>query len=126
MSNDSGGYVEDPWWNHHPSSMPTFSGAGMTTQTLNLTDFLLARIAEDEAVAGDVHLRWCSTNEEANFNPCDCGWPARVLAECEAKRRIVGELRDSETSKHDPLDVAVYHLATVYADHADYREEWRP
>ena len=65
-----------------------------------------------------------------------------LLAECEAKRRVV-ELhgRDHECStydRHGEIDNCtwVLHderpcstlllLASVYADHPDYREEWRP
>jgi hypothetical protein len=61
--------------------------------------------------------------------------PARVLAECEAKRRIVE--RHYEVPASDIMwsscpvcretwpcpDLRA--LASVYADHADYREEWR-
>lgn len=70
----------------------------------------------------------------------------RVLAECEAKRAIIDECRalinsfgdwDAEvgapalwtdvnrrerSQAHGRLDV----LAAVYADHPDYRDEWRP
>ena len=46
--------------------------------------------------------------------------PARVLAECEAKRQIVQNAQDPG----DDLFVAI--LALPYADHPDYREEWRP
>lgn len=45
--------------------------------------------------------------------------PARVLAECEAKRRIVAWDASVDYG-------AVRFLATVYADHPDYRAEWRP
>jgi hypothetical protein len=65
---------------------------------MTLTEFLLARIAEDKAsasthaystVVGDVALgdgRRAPLNSWVRFNP------ARVLAECEAKRRIVTEV----------------------------------
>jgi hypothetical protein len=63
--------------------------------------------------------------------------PARVLAECEAKRQIVEDFqvlhRDyrethSETTEARRFQamVTVARLASVYADHPDYREEWRP
>jgi hypothetical protein len=46
--------------------------------------------------------------------------PARVLADVEAKRRIV------EWDAEQPVDRGVLNiLASVYADHPDYREEWR-
>ncbi|MDL4774254.1 MULTISPECIES: DUF6221 family protein [Thermomonosporaceae] len=52
--------------------------------------------------------------------------PARALAEIEAKRRLIIEL-DSyggpETT--DAYYVVLRHLATVYADHPDYQDDWR-
>ena len=112
----------------------------------DLTDFLLARIAEDEAVAiatRDSHdpLDW--EPGEWMDGPCDgpSGYqvvivdPARVLAECEAKRRIVADFlyeskgRDTipaRTPVAGALRVVLLNLATVYADHPDYRPEWRP
>jgi hypothetical protein len=69
--------------------------------------------------------------------------PARVLAECEAKRRIVamGQFSDSPESAVDfwlevgegktppqPVGALVdvfRALALPYADHPDFREEWR-
>ena len=77
-------------------------------------------------------------------------YPERVLAECEAKRRIVGihELDPIEvyswgttgggcglcdhscetggdTWGHDPCET-LKALALPYADHPDYRQEWKP
>lgn len=67
--------------------------------------------------------------------------PTRVLAECGAKRRIVAVHRYSQDGGHccaepdDPFGEKMYWhdpcptlaaLATIYADHEDYREEWRP
>ena len=44
--------------------------------------------------------------------------PARVLAECDAKRRIV--------ERRNHLDGPTLRaLAAVYADHPDWREEWK-
>lgn len=68
------------------------------TSTPTLTDFLLARIAEDEDAAN--HARWAMQGEW--FTTADNkvdefvrhNSPARVLAECESKRRIV-ELHQS-------------------------------
>ena len=62
--------------------------------------------------------------------------PARVLAEVEAKRRIVRahakwcEGRCEAKYPEGGFDAAHYwsikSLAAAYADHPDYREEWRP
>lgn len=76
---------------------------------MTITEFLLARIMEDEAVARDAHYdgqRWVPEEEavvaaDRDLDPIlyldrkrdayhAANWsPARVLAECEAKRRIV-------------------------------------
>jgi hypothetical protein len=105
---------------------------------MTLTEFLLARIAEDEVVANqavgyesrvywdsaarDLHLRAQSL---AHYMRHD---PARVLAECEAKRRIVTEISEAvewDDSCGDGISTtsaaarrALRHLAAIYADHA--------
>lgn len=88
------------------------------TQTLTLTDFLLQRIAEDEAeVQNALALHGSGTTWRLG-HALD---PARVLAECEAKRRTV-EWLVMEPRDEQPLRF----LALPYADHEDYREEWKP
>jgi hypothetical protein len=64
--------------------------------------------------------------------------PARVLAECDAKRRIVQQARPvtRDSTGVYPRDVTYVYdvgvpwvlklLALPYADHPDYRDEWRP
>jgi hypothetical protein len=128
------------------------------TVTMTLTDFLLARIAEDEEVArrvgeswfryfgqvyviegaGEGHPAWqahrgddrCQVRTEADGDHIARHDPARVLAECEAKRRIVEELRSITMGKWkagEPwADRMLGILALPYADHPDYREEWKP
>lgn len=138
---------------------------------MTLTEFLLARIAEDEAHAaalsddrpsaqmmamshlGDQSAIVMPRSPRSAFNP------TRVLVECEAKRWIV-EDHQCETNRHkatddrgrltgewvetawctrcgdhsDPYEVVLLDwpcptiraLAVPYADHPDYREEWRP
>lgn len=157
----------------------------------DLTDFLLARIAEDEEVARaairpdrpGTHWHWVmdatdtpvalghlqraqNDGESVSLRtveeyPTRNGWslphfvvqsgevhgsggehiarwdPARVLAECQAKRRIVkawasardaandtGEMRTY--GEEEGLEEALRLLALPYADHPDYRDEWRP
>lgn len=85
----------------------------------DLTEFLLARLAEDEAVA----------QRMIDYRPSGYGLavpegdydPLRVLAEVEAKRRIVRERNDE-----GDLQIVLQHLAAVYSDHPDYDEEWKP
>lgn len=68
--------------------------------------------------------------------------PTRVLAECEAKRRIIAQSQNAargrdlalsgESVDGEPLvisftlDVVLRLLALPYADRPGYREEWRP
>jgi len=137
----------------------------------NIADFLLDRIAEDEAVAHAAIEDDC--NQDGGFedaysaltgqkgSPLDfvprfgraaaalitlTAVPRRVLAECEAKRRIVrahsrydvpqeltagtiwacetcGDVDDSPTEW--PCQTIRY-IAVPYADHPDYRGEWKP
>lgn len=128
----------------------------------DLAEFLLARIADDAMAAtaltdGSNRAGWASVD----FNSVECAahgdrWsPARVQAECEAKRLAVIAL-----SHHTPRDCRgckgrgarycrdircdgtvcglcnrrwpclsrfafIVHLVP-YADHPDYRPEWRP
>ena len=99
---------------------------------MKLTEFLLARIVEDEA-------RWqdFGHHDHNDYDP-PAPWP-QLLAECEAKRRIVKvwNLRMSEPWGDMPAmplggnGGEVYYeviqcLATVYAGHPDFDEEWRP
>lgn len=150
--------------------------------TSTLTEFLLARIAEDEAVARDAAVLaetpWLATygrqvetardgylvtpEDEHSYSndPTDAVSqhiarhdPARVLTECESKRRIVeahplttdvvpvwtgstpGYACDNcaRLSKADPKSIVedigacdtLAALAAVYADHPDYDESWR-
>jgi hypothetical protein len=117
----------------------------MTTQTVTLSEFLLARIAEDEAIAiatRDYYdaMEW-EAGEGSIAGPVDgpSGYgvviidPARVLAECEAKRRIVEDCVaiiegdpyeiDSDGPTHARAMLAA--LALPYADHPDFQEAWR-
>lgn len=107
-----------------------------------LTDFLLARIAEDEEVArkhpGDT-LRDDAVYELGG-TATDYGdahitiSAARVLAECEAKRRIIEQYDTAERisdnldydtrGMYEATELAVTYLAQVYADHPDYQAEW--
>lgn len=103
---------------------------------MSLAEFLLARIAEDEDRA---RQSW---------------WPARQLIECEAKRRIIaehemttirpghvegywwdaycrrctmgGEYTDITKGPREDPCATLRILGAIYADHPDYREEWRP
>lgn len=47
--------------------------------------------------------------------------PARVLAECKAKRAIVEQIKQMDFVSPGPM---LRVLAVVYSDHPDYRAEW--
>lgn len=120
---------------------------------MTITEFLMARIAEDEALATSVRSAqlkdvadglykaesvepslalWSS---DGNFGqPALYADPARTLAECEAKRVIVTvayELESFDFSNDGSYAHVARHqnailrvLAAVYADHPDYQQEW--
>jgi hypothetical protein len=124
---------------------------------ITLTEFLLARIAEDEAMATAAvdggGLNWtvqyggCRIEDDLGSvvvydegSPTEdeaahiARWdPARVLAECEAKRRIVKlheiDWRDDricglcERNYSFPCPT-VRALTLPYADHPDFQQEW--
>ena len=116
-----------------------------------LTDFLLARIAEDEedARAAD-GPRWIHEDKVVTFEAfgpdsdyVDASapiyvdtrangrhivrWsPARALAECEAKRQIVGYAAPADGPGRAWYQFTLLRLALPYAGHPDYDEAWRP
>src|SRR5919107_4682360 len=118
-----------------------------------LDGFLLARIAEDErlaaAAAGGQGSGTPPSQGPAgrsggeHASPFD---PARVRADCTARRRIVLACRESRPdthllgarprglgdfplAPHDQHQLAALTLALLalpYSGHRDYRQEWRP
>ncbi len=121
----------------------------METKTLTLTDFLLARIAEDEAsIEGD----WA---DGYGLHIISTTMHERMGRECEAKRRLVemhepvrwrlggstnpftGKVTEEQficsecSGDDDPyIDQVDYPcqtirtVAAVYSDHPDSRDEW--
>lgn len=113
---------------------------------MTITEFLEARIAEDEARAssgwarlGDT--RWETTNEGQDFLT-----PSAVIAECAAKRAIIeahdwvkdegwqsgkdhGYLWCGSCGTLDDAPVpypceTMEAIAAIYKDHRDYRQKW--
>jgi hypothetical protein len=114
---------------------------------MTITEFLLARVVEDEAamdgaegaaawpldmtrpqVSGDSQASWVVIGRD------------RVLAECEAKRRIVGLAQSADEADRYAAEVIggvdgaavdtdgagiLRALASVYADHPDFDPAWR-
>lgn len=127
---------------------------------MTLAEFLLARIAEDEAKAkaagdfpwyvGNAGLLWevaigTSPDDDRAVVIADAlsqqtaehiaRWdPVRILADCAAKRRLVVETQKFDSDpQYDAFGAettyehaVLSHLALPYADHPDYRDEWRP
>ena len=114
---------------------------------MTITEFLEARIAEDEKAArralgkaqydgnyGDtaaeevIGMGYNEGCRRRGMRHFERWMPARVLAECEAKRRVVGEcvaaMRREDTSGAVVAHGVVAALVVVYADHPDYRPEW--
>ncbi|HET8768401.1 MAG TPA: DUF6221 family protein [Pedococcus sp.] len=113
---------------------------------MNITEFLLARIAEDAAVAAEADEGSLPVADPASWAVSVCYdevWgpvgradmdASRLLAECEAKRRIVEAYVDAYGANRDTmwgqetrvgLTVAVDALVAVYSDHPDFKPEWR-
>ena len=101
---------------------------------MTLTEFLLARIAEDESSSrwGRLHDDPDDPDGLTKILRWDDG---RVRTECEAKLRIVESYRWYQenagrgSASIDALLLAERHakwLALPYADHPHYRQEWKP
>jgi hypothetical protein len=141
--------IQDPgrrletWW-RHVTSVPT------------ITEFLEARIAEDEARAGSGWARLGDTRWETDNYGRDFLTPSAVLAECAAKRAILdvqhqhvhgGEHGDavfcdecqwdhgddSPRIDNQPVEGFGTHpcrtlalVTAAYAGHPDYHLEWAP
>lgn len=105
----------------------------------DLVDFLRARL-DEQAAKAHASTEWFGPWELENdhaFDPADAEFIAyqtarHTLREVEAKRQIVNMY---ERHVHDyyrawtsalPPYRTIQHLASIYADHPDYREEWRP
>jgi Family of unknown function (DUF6221) len=123
----------------------------------NLDEFLLARIAEDKRIAADAAAAtgnevW-SPGELAPGMPAPVAAahaarfdPARVLAECAAKRATVLACREAAPDlhflgtrprglpdfpvtphgQHQLAALTLALLALPYAHHHDYQDDWRP
>lgn len=118
---------------------------------MTIIEFLLARVADEEMLARDAasegsppRTGWQKWTTKRDTTPCGEtlgprgtveAHPARVLAECAAKRTIVERFVEIEpiaaVSPGGPivgamngLHLAVRSLAAVYADHPDYDTAW--
>lgn len=94
---------------------------------MSIVEFLLARIAEDEADA----RKLAATDRRPVLSlATTVNHSERLLLECEAKRRIV-EAHRRQVEDDDPCawivasETLLHTLAAVYADHPDYDPAWR-
>ena len=120
--------------------------------TVTIADFLLARIAEDESMAAVEQFSgqdWNIRADGLGAYAVRLARPARVLAECRSKRGILAEHPsvahwapgDRETMVCDQCSELLHpeqhlvvpypcptvrHLAAVYDEHWQYRDEWQP
>jgi hypothetical protein len=104
---------------------------------VTIVEFLRARLDEDEAAAEVWSTPFSNPTAEQRAHIARHD-PARVLAEVEAKRRIVERLGAYIESEHEPEPEGLweqmdhhawdtlYDLALPYADHPEYDEAWRP
>lgn len=112
---------------------------------VSVTEFLLARLREDEAKADSVHGDLCAHVASDWMQSCDCPWPARIRVEAVAKRGVVqchegwhecaysrdnGTVRgltDFDASGADsglrPCQTLLA-LAAVHSDHPEYDKAW--
>ena len=118
----------------------------------DLVRFLLDRIAEDRLAAiGSAPGPWSVVDDRGPDGIAHCLYfqggyyisetlinrptaehiarhhPIRIIAECDAKRRIVQECLalGEEVYNASSADVILAALALPYADHPGYRPEWR-
>jgi hypothetical protein len=124
---------------------------------VTLAEFLLARIAEDEGAAEpqrateqqiqaaaralwrcrsgqyevETYVSLAAAALAAALPLSETRLRHRVLAECDAKRRIIAECRAGidawpATDNDGHFEWILEALALPYADHPDYQPEWRP
>jgi len=108
-----------PTWEDMPVYLATVEGFATTSGVGDLPAFPLGHVEADEPRAMP-HI--------ARHDP------ARVLAECEARRRIVDEASELLALNEGTsvwMAAAAHarrtlrHIATVYADHPNFDEAWR-
>ncbi|WP_326739136.1 DUF6221 family protein [Streptomyces sp. NBC_01022] len=113
----------------------------------DLVQFLRARLNEDEQTARAAGDSWYGYEPEQQIAFVSVEdarhiarhGPARALREVEAKRQLLTEYKESAASlaaasapdmydvgRLQGLEIAVRATSLPYADHPDYRGDWRP
>ena len=85
---------------------------------MTLTEFLLARITEQE-------IRCRTLLETQELSPAVHKALTVALRDCKAKRQIV-DIQTLALADDEDLVWELMALAYVYSDHPDWREEWAP
>jgi len=83
----------------------------MTKNTTQLADFMLARIAEEEAAIA-----------AAQYAPRHRSSDARAYANCQARRAIITVCSTDDASLRCRIILSL--LALPYAEHPDYQDAW--
>jgi len=114
----------------------TYASAPTTASLTDLIRFLLSRTEDDEAELKRMTRSARTPRLHAGAQPEDAETRsvARLRAEAASKRQIIGSvqhllvLRDQPCEKpvRDAAAQILRALASPYADHPQYREEWRP
>ena len=106
---------------------------------MTITEFLLARIADDEdEMQGLPHFGCVEGDSDPVGMIHSARCPNRVLAECAAKRRIIEGYIEFDAAYPDSpvwhgcgddcefkaIEWVLAHLASVYADHPDFDPAW--
>jgi hypothetical protein len=91
----------------------------------SLVDFLLQRIEEDEQTAEKAERYgsavWYGNSYQSGLTRlAERFEPARVLAECRAKRAIIAQVSDVKWGGYAVRDVILELLAAPFAGHPDY------
>jgi hypothetical protein len=108
--------------------------------SIDIAGFLRARLDEDEVAARAARARHPKSHGGGTLQAVTslmASRAARALREVEADRRLlrdyleVGEafrVHGGEVFRaaRDAYGRCVLHRASVYADHPDYRQEWKP
>lgn len=107
---------------------------------MTITEFLTARLDEEERRAKAIHAEDCESIPREGYNgpfPCDCGVPAHLLAKIAGERAIIGWHSDNPHECEGPMGSeyvadedsmpcsTMCALTLPYVDHADYNPEWK-
>lgn len=93
----------------------------------DIIEFIAARIAEDEAAAGELEESGPGHSAVPTHLEVSPFTAARVLAECAAKRKILENVplvTDIPSQMGGTSEYVLMCLAAVYSWHPEYQEGW--